>query len=140
VAFFKSDEQKAADAAKKADERFWASPAGQAIQAFERGDEFFHVELPYAAIENKLGVSPNKFGAERRNFKRTDVLGSVEEAGWRLEHANWVYVQRGQNIDKKMVGSGMYANVTGEVVGIYLFRRDDDRQNRAGGPTEIKRI
>ncbi|OBK19977.1 hypothetical protein [Mycobacterium asiaticum] len=70
-------------------------PQRRAIQAFDRGEEFFQIQLPHAA---DVGAT----------------LGLVEQAGWRLEHADWV--------------------ATDEVVGIYLFRRDEAREDRATTP------
>lgn len=71
------------------------SPQRRAIQAFDRGEEFFQVQLPHAV---DVGAT----------------LGLIEQAGWRLEHADWV--------------------ATDEVVGIYLFRRDEVREDRATAP------
>lgn len=74
-------------------------------------------------------------GKIRQKLTRTDLLGQIEEAGWRLEHANWVYIQTGQNSRDKFLASGQHVVVTGEVLGIYLFRRDDARAKRATPPT-----
>ncbi|WP_142277139.1 hypothetical protein [Mycobacterium asiaticum] len=71
------------------------SPQRRAIRAFERGEEFFEIQLPQGA---DVGAT----------------LGLIEQAGWRLEHADWV--------------------ATGEVVGIYLFRRDETREDRVTAP------
>ncbi|OBI92379.1 hypothetical protein A9X01_09480 [Mycobacterium asiaticum] len=71
------------------------SPQRRAIKAFDRGEEFFQIQLPHAA---DVGAT----------------LGLIEQAGWRLEHADWV--------------------ATDEVVGIYLFRRDEAREDRATAP------
>jgi hypothetical protein len=76
-------------------------------------------------------------GTIRRKLTRTDLLGQIEETGWRLQHADRVYVQTGQNSRDKFMASGQHVVVTGEVIGIYLFRRDDTRVDRATGPNAL---
>jgi hypothetical protein len=128
--------RKAADAARRAEAAFWASPQGKAAQAFERGDEFLQIEIPHSSITGFTNAAFNSAtaGKIRRQLTRTDLLGQIEESGWRLEHADWVYIQTGQNSRDKFLASGQHVVVTGEVVGIYLFRRDDARVNRATPP------
>jgi hypothetical protein len=132
----KTDEERAADAARKAEALFWASPQGKAAQAFERGDEFFQIEIPHSSITGFTNAAFNSAtkGTIRRKLTKTDLLGQIEETGWRLEHADWVYIQTGQNSRDKFMASGQHVVVTGEVIGIYLFRRDDTRVDRATGP------
>ena len=90
----KAADERTADPAEKGSRE---PPQRRASQAFDRGDEFFQIELPHCSL------------------RRADLLGQIEEAGWRLEHADWV--------------------VTGEIVGLYLFRRDDTRAKPAA-PSE----
>ena len=93
----KAKRERTADAFGAAVQGARERPQRRASQAFDRGDEFFQIELPHSKLI------------------RTDLLGQIEEAGWRLQHADWV--------------------ATGEIVGIYLFRRDDTRVKRAA-PSE----
>jgi hypothetical protein len=132
----KTEEERAGDAARKAEAAFWASPQGKAAIAFERGDEFFQIEIPHSSVTGFTNAAFNSAtkGKIRRNLTRTDLLGQIEETGWRLQHADWVYVQTGQNSRDKFLASGQHVVVTGEVIGIYLFRRDDTRVDRATGP------
>jgi len=51
-----------------------------------------------------------------------DVLGQIEDLGWRLDHASWVFTETGQSSRDKFLASGQQTVVTGEVIGIYLFR------------------
>ena len=92
----KAKRERTADAFGAAVQGARERPQRRASQAFDRGDEFFQIELPHSSLS------------------RTDLLGQIEDAGWRLEHADWV--------------------VTGEIVGIYLFRRDDTRVKPAALP------
>ncbi len=132
----KTDEQRAADAAKKAEAAYWASPQGKAAQAFARGDEFFQIEIPHSSVTGFTNAAFNSAtqGTIRRKLSRTDLLGQIEETGWHLLHADWVYIQTGQNSRDKFLASGQHVVVTGEVIGIYLFRRDEKRVDRTTSP------
>lgn len=51
------------------------------------------------------------------------MLGQIEQVGWRLEQASWIFMETGQSSRDKFLASGQLTVVTGQVVGIYLFRR-----------------
>ena len=53
----------------------------------------------------------------------TDVLGQIEEAGWRLEHFQTEFIETGEVSRQKVMSSGTVPRTTGFVQGIYLFRR-----------------
>ena len=50
----------------------------------------------------------------------TNVFGAIEAQGWTLAHANYVYEAKGTT-----QGFMGIASVTGNIVGIYIFRRAD---------------
>jgi hypothetical protein len=128
----KTPEEVAAEKARQAETDFRASPTGRALTAFERGDQFFQVEMTQQTIQSPVFLNPTRDGStnRRNSFKQTDVLGQIEEVGWHLEHASWVYVQTGMNSKDKVMSSGQWTNVSGEVIGMYLFRRRDDSKPR----------
>lgn len=136
----KTDDERAADAKRIAEAAYRESPQGKAAQAFEQGDEFFQVEIPHSSITGFTNAAFNSAtkGTIRRKLTRTDLLGQIEETGWHLLHADWVYIQTGQNSRDKFMASGQHVVVTGEVIGIYLFRRDDTRVGRPTGPKAIQ--
>lgn len=126
----RTPEEKAAADAQQAAEgaaRAWAaSPPGQAQAAYQNGDGFFQVEIPHSQFRGFANLMWSSSGTSSRQVHRggaTDVLSAVEAQGWRLEHASWVYVQTGQNSRDKFLASGQHVVVSGDVVGIYLFRR-----------------
>jgi hypothetical protein len=123
-AALKAEAQAAAKAGKAA-EAFRKSPPGQATEAFERGDRFFQIQLTQETIQSPLFLNPARDGRtnSRRSFNSTDVLGQIEEVGWRLEHTGWVFIEMGHNSTNKVMSSGQWVNVSGQVVGMYLFRR-----------------
>lgn len=138
----KTEEEIAADSARAQERAFWDSPQGRATSAFERGDEFFQIEIPHSSVTGFTNAAFNSAtaGKIRQRLTRTDLLGQIEEAGWELQHANWVYIQTGQNSRDKFLASGQHVVVTGEVVGIYLFRRDDTRVDRVAPPMALPKI
>ena len=44
---------------------------------------------------------------------------------WHLEHAWWVFMETGQNSRDKFLAFGQQTVVTGDVIGVYLFRNND---------------
>lgn len=120
-------------AALRAADGFWRSPPGQAVKAFQRGDEFFQLQLPHSAVRyDPLGASAGA-GPAAAGLTKADVLGQIEEIGWRLVQASWVYVNAHPVPDSP--GGCTPAEASGEVVGMYLFRREEPRR-RSGGPCQ----
>lgn len=125
MAFGKTPEQKAAEAQQKADAAYWASPLGQAQRAVESGSRFFQVEIPHATMSGYSNMAWGSGDVRRTTHHggAPDLLGQIEQLGWRLEHASWVFIETGQSSRDKVLASGQATTVTGRVVGIYLFRR-----------------
>ncbi|GAT15900.1 hypothetical protein [Mycolicibacterium thermoresistibile] len=114
--------KKARLAAMRAADGFWRSPVGQALQAYQRGDGFFQVQLPHSAVRfNPLGPPSGLTSSVDAGFNKTDVLGQIEEIGWRLIQATWVQVEPAPRPGPPTPTQPAGAD---DVVGIYLFRRD----------------
>jgi hypothetical protein len=133
MAWGKSDEEKAAEVAMKeaqqlsqAEQRqrqaYLASPVGLAETARQRGDGFFHLELDIST----LGGPASSFGSSANQVKRSggrpDLLGQIEEMGWRLEHVGYVFVETGSTSTNRVLSTGQGSVTRGVVQGIYLFR------------------
>ena len=106
-------------AAQRAAEEYRKSPVGQAAAAFERGDQFLQLELSHAQVTGSTTTPspPRPLRTSPHQGVGSDLLAQIEASGWRLLHANWVYVPTPRNgRDELPVGSG-------QVMGIYLFRR-----------------
>jgi hypothetical protein len=134
----KTEEEKAIEAAQKEAQRqdahrqqqeaaYWASPVGRADAAYRTGAMFFQVDIPHTSLTGSTNAAwgVRTQAQQRQHGPATDVLGQIEHVGWRLEQASWVYVQTGQNSRDKFMASGQHVVVTGQVIGIYLFRRDN---------------
>jgi hypothetical protein len=113
--------KQAADAKARADAAFATSPVGQAKQARANGQAFFQIELEVS----KLAGARSFFGSSDNSVEHTgrpDVLGQIEEAGWRLEHAGFVFMETGSTSTDRVFGTGEGTVIRGSVVGVYLFR------------------
>ena len=121
-------EAKAAARAAKDEEQaraaYFASPVGQADQAKSNGARFFQVEIPHKSIRGFANAmwATNTHQRQVAHAGAPDVLGQIEALGWHLDHASWVFMKTGQSSRDKFLASGQQTVVSGEVVGIYLFR------------------
>ena len=124
MAWGKTDDQKAADRAAKAEQaaaeklanakrradqlaaKIAKSPVGRAQAAHARGDMFFEVQMD---------VQPD-------GGTQNDVLGQIEAVGWRLEHAGYTFVQTGTTGTGDMSFSRSF-HTSGKVIGVCLLRR-----------------
>ena len=127
--------QKAAEEREKARQAFLATPAGQARLAFERGDHLFQCGIDVmsqeAIIVAMVGSSTSK--------KTTDpvaILNSVCHEGWDVVNGSFVFVEEGQQSRDKFLASGQNVAIKGTTVGYYLFRRSEDNRRETGNPWE----
>lgn len=119
-------EREAAHAAaeqENARKRYLASPVGQADTARQRGDRFFQISLKESEVKGRSSdwnYSQNT--TTTRVHGATDVLGQIEELGWRLEHVGYVFVETGAVDRNKAFSGGTVTRTDGYVQGTYLFR------------------
>jgi hypothetical protein len=120
-----AERQEAGMAAEQqaAHERYLASPVGQADVARQRGDRFFQVSLVESQVKGKASEwAYADVTTTTRVGGTTDVLGQIEDLGWRLEHVGYVFVETGAMDRNKSFSSGTVTRTDGYVQGIYLFR------------------
>lgn len=138
MAFGKTPEQKAADQAAKeqrdaaqAEERrrreFLATPVGQATTAKEQGHGFFEIQLTVGSSQRDSTIwGGNNFAlAKSKTASHAGTLAAIEAVGWRLEHVGYVFVVTSESSRDKFLASGQQVAVSGDTVGIYLFRSTD---------------
>lgn len=121
MAWGKTEDEKRAEADARAVRAYQASPVGKAEAAAKRGDRFFQVTIEASLIQGQ-SRSGFDFSSTTRHHAAPDVLGQIEELGWRLEHVGYVFVQTGTESREKVFSSGERESVTGRVEGLYLFR------------------
>ncbi len=96
---------------------------GQAEVAYQRGDAFFQVDIDVA----RLAGTASAFGGSVNRVKpggKPDLLGQIEDVGWHLEHAGYVFIETGSTSSNRMLSTGQGTVTRGMVRGIYLFRRN----------------
>jgi len=124
MAWGKTDQQKQAEAAQQAAEQHANSPLGRAERAKGNGDAFFQLEIDISRLHGTSGLGSSS-GRERRTGGRPDLLGQIEEIGWRLDHVGYVFVETGATSTNRTLGTGQGTVTKGLVRGIYLFRNTD---------------
>ena len=104
-----------------ADQKEKESPAEQARAAKAAGASLFQVSLP---LSRTVGHTVAMLGAyaSTKDTRHGSILDSVEAEGWKLEHAAYVYRVTGSVSRDKFLASGQQEAVSGEIVGIYIFR------------------
>jgi hypothetical protein len=115
--------QRQAEKQAEAQAAFAASPVGQAIAARDRGDRFYQVELTVSELSGGWSQFGSSENASRQVSGATDLLGQIEDVGWRLEHTGFVFVETGATSTDRMFSTGQGTVTRGDVRGIYLFRR-----------------
>ena len=53
------------------------------------------------------------------------TLAAIEAIGWRLEHVGHVFAVTSESSRERLLGSGEQTAVSGDTIGIYLFRNTD---------------
>lgn len=124
-------QEKAAREAQREDERrrnaFLASPVGQATTAKEQGQGFFEIQLQVGSSQRDSTIfGSNNFAiSNKKTQTHAGTLAAIESVGWRLEHVGHVFIVTGESSRDKFMASGQQTAVSGETVGIYLFRNAD---------------
>lgn len=101
------------------------TPLGQAEVATENGARFFQLTIAISELDG----TPSSFGSSSNRIQShagaPDLLGQIEERGWRLEHVGYVFVETGSTSTNRVLSTGQGTVTKGQVQGIYLFRRTD---------------
>lgn len=137
--FRKTEEEKAADLARKQAEEdarrraaeaaeqqrqaeaFARSPVGEATAARQQGRQLFQLLLPLAELNgnsSSLGSSDNQL----RSLMQNNVLDEIEKVGWRLERADAVFTETGATSSSRVLSTGEGTVTRGTIYGLYIFR------------------
>lgn len=54
---------------------------------------------------------------------RSGLISRIEDVGWKLHTAQYLYVQLGEESRDKWLSSGQRVAIKGKIVGMYLFQR-----------------
>jgi hypothetical protein len=113
-------------AAEKA--AFDASPPGQARIAKQTGQRFFQLVLPIENVD-RTSLAKLSHNMDTRVRDTSDVVGAlltaVDDEGWDLIEAGYVFRQTGGASRDKFLASGQQIAVMGDTLGVYLFKARD---------------
>jgi hypothetical protein len=108
---------------------FCETPQGHARAARLAGDKIFQVRLTEAQAKRGFDAAVWGYagpGAMKKHYTpHANVLQGIESEGWKLEHIDYVFEQTGSISRDKLFSSGQNTRVSGDTVGIYLFRAVD---------------
>ena len=130
MGFFKSTpEEKAEKERKKLEEEnrkkeaaFAKSPAGQARAAKKAGMKLFQIDIPLSKTIASTFAMVGAFADSTKIEDYSDTIQAIEDEGWHLEHVGYIYRITGSESRDKFLASGQQEAVSGEIVGIYIFR------------------
>ncbi|MER5382020.1 hypothetical protein OG788_43695 [Streptomyces sp. NBC_00647] len=97
-----------------------------ARQAFERGDGWFEAEIPQRTVGSLNHYSLSQIKRDHPSVPhppRADLLSRIEDEGWKLHTAQYLYVQLGEESRDKLFSSGQQVKAKGEIIGVYLFQK-----------------
>lgn len=99
------------------------SPERIAYDAYQAGDQLLQLEIPAAWVQGGIGVGTS--ATRLRRPERSDVLGAVEQQGWKLEMMSAAFVQTGSSATKRVLANAGSTEVAthGTLFGVYVFRR-----------------
>lgn len=115
----RAEQERAAQEAR--DREVWLStPVGAATAAKQSGQRFLEVQLPVGGHVGQ--ASGGVASGQRTTSSSASVLAQIEDVGWRLEHAGYLYMVTGETSTERVFLSGQQIAVSGVTVGVYLFR------------------
>lgn len=109
----------------QAEDTFAKSPPGKARRARTAGQRYFQVELD---IENVDRTGLAKLGHEMTTAVRSTsdgvgaMLTAIEDEGWELVTAGFTFRPTHAASRDKALVSGQQIAISGQTVGVYLFR------------------
>lgn len=117
---------------------FLASPAGQAREAFERGDFVFQYSIDVHQTQATVVAMLGAYAKAKDTNDPTDVLNSVCHEGWELVNGSFVFLELGSESRDKFMASGQQIAVKGTVLGYYLFKRCEANKREMQMPWEVE--
>lgn len=116
------EKKQLAEELRRADAAFAMSPAGQARAAKAAGMKIFQIDVPLSKTKSIVIAMTGAFTDKSATKDYSSTIQSIEDEGWRLEHVGYIYRITGSESRDKFMASGQQEAISGEVVGIYLFR------------------
>lgn len=109
---------------RKKEEAFAATPAGQARAAKAARMKIFQIDDPLSRTKGYTVAMIGAFANSTETMDYSNTIQAIEEEGWRLDNVGYVYRITGSESRDKLLASGQQEAVSGEIVGIYIFRAE----------------
>ncbi len=93
----------------------------QAKAAKDAGARIFQAALPLSTTTGFTVAMVGVF-TTTKDVEHASILDGIEAQGWRLDHVGYVYRVTGTTSRDKFFASGQQEAVSGEIIGVYLFR------------------
>lgn len=107
---------------KAAESEFNDSPVGKARAAKEAGAKIFQIDMPLSQSKGYTMAMLGAYSYKSKTKDYSNLIQAIEEEGWRLEHVSYVFRWTGSESRDKFLASGQQESVSGEIIGIYIFR------------------
>lgn len=104
---------------------FAKTPQGRARKARNAGRRLFQIDLPLSQTVGHSSLLLGTFTTVGATADATDVLEQIEAEGWQLFDASYIFRPTGSASREKVIGSTEREAISGEIIGIYLFRATD---------------
>lgn len=100
---------------------FTNSPRGRARKARNAGRRFYQVDIPLSQTVGHSSIF-GTFTTVGGTADPSGLLETIESEGWSLFNASYVFRPTGTASREKIIGSTEKEAISGDVIGIYLFR------------------
>jgi hypothetical protein len=109
-----------------------------ARDSFARGDEVLQLAIPLNQQSGRVG--PGGGDTSSRRADASNELNRVVREGWSLVTASVVFVPTTETSRDKFWLSGQQVAISGEVVGYYVFTRDETKRTESVEPTMHRHV
>lgn len=114
--------QAAAAEAVRQEKEFLKTPPGRARAARKSGMKIFQIDMPLSQSKAHIEPMIGAFTRKENTADYANMIQAIEEEGWRLEDVGYVFRWTGSETRDKFFASGQQESVSGEIIGIYIFR------------------
>ena len=119
---------------------FYASPAGHAREAFDRGDSVFQYSIDVHRTQAIVLPMIGAYTGPKTTTDPSDILNSVCNEGWELVNGSFVFLELGSESRDKFMASGQQIAVKGSIIGYYLFKRCETNKKDSIDPWDAELI
>lgn len=105
---------------------FDQTPIGKARIAHKSGRKYFQITMDIEEVgRNLLNIMAHEMKTRTKDLGNdvSSVLTLIDDEGWELVSSGFVFRQTRQDSRDKLIVSGQQVAISGQTVGVYVFRR-----------------